>query len=51
MSENKTLPLYTIDAFTSKPFSGNPAAVCLDDVRWYSLLEHLYVLKMGDNRR
>ncbi|XP_077989196.1 phenazine biosynthesis-like domain-containing protein 1 isoform X1 [Glandiceps talaboti] len=26
---SKVLPLYTVDAFTSKPFSGNPAAVCL----------------------
>lgn len=23
------LPLYTVDAFTSEPFAGNPAAVCL----------------------
>src|SRR5262245_44282759 len=23
------LPLYTVDAFTAKPFAGNPAAVCL----------------------
>ena len=22
------IPLYQIDAFTSKPFAGNPAAVC-----------------------
>ena len=22
------IPFYTIDAFTSEPFSGNPAAVC-----------------------
>ncbi len=25
------LPIFTIDAFTDKPFSGNPAAVCLLD--------------------
>ena len=24
------LPLYIIDSFSSIPFSGNPAAVCLD---------------------
>ena len=24
-----TLPIYQVDAFTEKPFSGNPAAVCL----------------------
>ena len=24
---------YIVDAFTSKPFSGNPAAVCVTD-RW-----------------
>ncbi|KAJ8022618.1 Phenazine biosynthesis-like domain-containing protein [Holothuria leucospilota] len=28
-SERKHLPMYTIDAFASKPFKGNPAAVCL----------------------
>ncbi|XP_073251178.1 phenazine biosynthesis-like domain-containing protein [Porites lutea] len=27
--EKRVLPLFVIDAFTSKPFSGNPAAVCL----------------------
>jgi len=26
-----TLPLYQVDAFTSQPFKGNPAAVCLLD--------------------
>ena len=25
----KTLPLYTVDAFTATPFRGNPASVCL----------------------
>ncbi len=25
----KTIPIYQVDAFTSGPFSGNPAAVCL----------------------
>lgn len=28
------LPLFQVDAFTSRPFGGNPAAVCvLDDTR------------------
>ncbi|XP_077864933.1 phenazine biosynthesis-like domain-containing protein [Saccoglossus kowalevskii] len=27
--QTRTLPLYTVDAFTNKPFTGNPAAVCL----------------------
>ena len=27
--ERGVLSLFVIDAFTSKPFSGNPAAVCL----------------------
>ncbi|XP_070542652.1 phenazine biosynthesis-like domain-containing protein isoform X6 [Ptychodera flava] len=27
----RVLPLYTVDAFTNKAFSGNPAAVCLLD--------------------
>jgi predicted PhzF superfamily epimerase YddE/YHI9 len=26
-----TIPIYTVDAFTSQPFRGNPAAVCLLD--------------------
>ena len=26
-----SLPISIIDAFTSKPFSGNPAAVCIVD--------------------
>jgi PhzF family phenazine biosynthesis protein len=25
------LPIYTVDAFTDKPFSGNPAAVCITE--------------------
>jgi predicted PhzF superfamily epimerase YddE/YHI9 len=24
-----TIPLFDVDAFTDRPFSGNPAAVCL----------------------
>jgi PhzF family phenazine biosynthesis protein len=33
------IPIYTVDAFTSTPFSGNPAAVCIlqafpDDEQW-----------------
>ena len=24
-----TLPLFLVDAFTDRPFAGNPAAVCL----------------------
>ncbi len=27
----KTLPIYVVDAFTSKAFGGNPAAVCILD--------------------
>lgn len=26
---SQTMPIFTVDAFTSKPFAGNPAAVCL----------------------
>lgn len=29
MSKGSEIPLYQVDAFTNKPFSGNPAAVCL----------------------
>ena len=25
------LPLYVVDAFTDRPFAGNPAAICLLD--------------------
>ncbi|XP_013415993.1 phenazine biosynthesis-like domain-containing protein isoform X1 [Lingula anatina] len=28
-SKSMSFPLYTVDAFTNKPFAGNPAAVCL----------------------
>ena len=27
-------PLFTVDAFTDRPFAGNPAAVCLLADRW-----------------
>ena len=30
----RTFPMYTVDAFTSVPFEGNPAAVCLDQVNY-----------------
>ena len=26
-----SVPLYLVDAFTDRPFAGNPAAVCLPD--------------------
>ena len=36
------LPIYTVDAFTDRPFAGNPAAVCLldreRDARWMQTL-------------
>jgi predicted PhzF superfamily epimerase YddE/YHI9 len=28
-SSNMTLPLFHVDAFTHRPLSGNPAAVCI----------------------
>ena len=28
-----TTPLYLVDAFTDRPFAGNPAAVCLGRTR------------------
>lgn len=31
----KSFPLYQVDAFTAGPFTGNPAAVCVNDV-WLS---------------
>lgn len=27
--ERRSLPMFVVDAFTNKPFGGNPAAVCL----------------------
>ncbi len=29
MSKGSEIPFYQVDAFTNKPFSGNPAAICL----------------------
>lgn len=29
MTDNQSLPYFVVDAFTHKPFSGNPAAVCI----------------------
>ncbi len=29
MFENKSIPLFQVDSFTGKPFSGNPAGVCV----------------------
>ena len=31
MTDNRNLPYFVVDAFTHKPFSGNPAAVCILD--------------------
>ena len=31
MAATRSLELYQVDAFTSEPFRGNPAAVCLLD--------------------
>jgi len=53
------LPLYQVDAFTDKMFSGNPAAVCLldkaRDDRWLQALaaemnlsETAFLLKQAD---
>ena len=37
-SRKMTIPLFHVDAFTDRPFAGNPAAVCLlptwKDERW-----------------
>ena len=29
IESRKSIPVYTVDAFTDEPFRGNPAAVCL----------------------
>jgi PhzF family phenazine biosynthesis protein len=54
-----TIKIYQVDAFTEKPFSGNPAAVCLlpqaRDAAWMqavakemNLSETAFLLKEGD---
>src|SRR5271156_101297 len=61
-SRSMTIPLYHVDAFTDKPFAGNPAAVCiLPDERpdnWLqqvgaemNLSETAFVQKMADGFR
>ncbi len=56
------IPLYQVDAFTNRPFSGNPAAVCLlseplsdafqqDLAMENNLAETAYLLKEGDAYR
>src|SRR5690349_14182333 len=35
MPDSRGLPLFVVDAFAERPFTGNPAAVCLLD-RWPS---------------
>ncbi|MCU6793492.1 MULTISPECIES: PhzF family phenazine biosynthesis protein [Paenibacillus] len=54
------IPIYTVDAFTSTPFSGNPAAVCIlqefpDDDHWLlkvakeiNLSETAFLCAMGN---
>jgi PhzF family phenazine biosynthesis protein len=53
------IPIYQVDAFTSQPFKGNPAAVCLletdisNDIKLYiaaenNLSETAFLLKTGD---
>lgn len=32
MADNNSLPFFVVDAFTDKPFGGNPAAVCILDL-------------------
>lgn len=57
-----TLPLYQVDAFTDRPFAGNPAAVCLLDAapseRWMAdvaaemnLAETAFTWPEGTSRR
>jgi len=54
-----SIPLFQVDAFTDRPFAGNPAAVCLlpavRDDRWMqavasemNLSETAFLLAEGD---
>ncbi|XP_012934731.1 phenazine biosynthesis-like domain-containing protein 1 [Aplysia californica] len=43
--EERSIPIYTVDAFTGEPFAGNPAAVCLLDSE--SVLNDEERLKLG----
>ena len=45
-----TLPLYTVDSFSAKPFAGNPAAVCLDNTKEVTPFFHTYPWKMKTGR-
>ncbi|XP_035689803.1 phenazine biosynthesis-like domain-containing protein [Branchiostoma floridae] len=59
--EERWLPIFQVDAFTDRPFSGNPAAVCLvedgdlnDDVQQkiaaeMNLSETAYIRKLSSN--
>ena len=55
------IPIFLVDAFTSKPFAGNPAAVCLlkddiqDDLKQkiameMNLSETAFVLPLEENK-
>ena len=35
--EKNQLPMFIVDAFTDRPFTGNPAAVCLVDTTQVNL--------------
>lgn len=35
-ASRRRIPIYQIDSFASKPFSGNPAAVCMLEKQWLS---------------
>src|SRR5262245_52984305 len=59
IEHDKLLPIYQVDAFTGRPFAGNPAAVCIlpepRDERWMqafaqemNLSETAYLLKEAD---
>jgi len=39
IEKNKCIPIYQVDAFTSRPFTGNPAAVCVLDKSPAKLLD------------
>ena len=46
-----TTPIYYVDAFTDKLFSGNPAAVIFSQIKEYDRQIHTLSKEIADNER